>query len=61
MMGMGRAMTKTPLTAQQVPMILPNPVIGAMSPYPTVVMVMMAHLIHLVSKLKFFLFVVTRN
>ena len=42
-MGMGSAMTRTPEMAQQVPISLPRPVVGWMSPYPTVVIVMIAH------------------
>ena len=32
MIGMGRAMTRTPQMAQQLPMTLPKPDVGAMSP-----------------------------
>ena len=35
MIGMGRDITKTPEMAQKVPISLPRPVVGAMSPYPT--------------------------
>jgi hypothetical protein len=43
MMGMGRAMTRTPQMQQAMPTILPTKVEGYMSPYPTVVIVMAAH------------------
>ena len=43
MMGMGRDMTRTPEMAQRLPIHLPATVVGCMSPYPTVVMVMTDH------------------
>ena len=43
MMGMGRATTSTPEMAHMPPTTLPSGVTGAMSPYPTVVMVIRAH------------------
>ena len=43
MTGTGKATVNTPPKAQSVPTIIPRYVLGAMSPYPTVVMVTSAH------------------
>lgn len=41
--GTGSAIVKTPANAQSAPTNIPTYVLGAMSPYPTVVIVTMAH------------------
>lgn len=43
MTGTGRAMVSTPARAQSAPTNIPTYVLGAMSPYPTVVIVTSAH------------------
>ena len=43
MIGIGSAMTRTPNVAQTAPTSLPRFVVGATSPYPTVVIVIIAH------------------
>ena len=43
MMGIGNAITSTPQIAHIEPTHLPKNVVGEISPYPTVVIVMMAH------------------
>ena len=43
MMGMGMDMTRTPEMAHMDPTHLPSTVVGCMSPYPTVVIVITLH------------------
>lgn len=43
MTGTGRAIVNTPANAHKAPTNIPKYVLGAISPYPTVVMVTMAH------------------
>ena len=43
MAGTGKAMHKTPESAQRSPTIFPGTVFGTTSPYPTVVIVTIAH------------------